>query len=85
MMSPEKIVLATGGSLMATAAVLLGAGAYFHLPILRHAALWAFGAAVFVAFLPLLGLFAMLLFERIARGRRPPEEPPKTNPNERNA
>ena len=80
MMSPEKIVLATGGFLIATAAVLLGTGVHFGSPSLRHAAIWAFGAAVFVAFLPLLGLFALLLWERIGGGRRPPKDPPKLNP-----
>ena len=76
MPSPEKIVLLAGGTLMLAAVLLFNVGTFCHLPALRTTALWVWGAAGFVAVLPLLVLVCVLC-ERSTRAKPPvsPDRP----------
>jgi hypothetical protein len=67
MPSPEKILMAIVGTLLAGAIALLMSSVAFENATMRTIGLYLFGGAVFFAFLPLVLLLVMLPFERFVK------------------
>jgi uncharacterized RDD family membrane protein YckC len=70
MPSPEKIVMAVAGTLLAATIALLVLSIVLASPMLRTISLYTFGGTLFVAFLPLLLLLVMLPYEHFTKQSR---------------
>ena len=67
MRSPEKILMVTVGSLLLAAILLFALSGALSNALLRTVGLYVFGIAVILAFLLLILLCMMLLYERIKK------------------